>query len=168
MNRIRLTRATIVRLVAFAAVLILGGVLVSTAAQADDPSRATSATVAAASAALGAPVPEVRYLPVGFSLRGVGIDAAASPHRAAHLAYGTQTKNRILLTVSRGTLTALDSQEQLVFDGASVAVSTKSLDDGTYDVSYAWNQGPFAIVLHVNLSNDVTRAVADRIAASVH
>lgn len=51
--------------------------------------------------------------------------------------------------------------------GAVASVRMRDLADGSTDVRYAWNRDGLAHVLHVQLKEPITRAVADRIAQSI-
>ncbi len=164
-NKFRSSRlAVLVALVVTGAVIGIGSTLI---AQADDPQQATLASLATASGALGGPVPQIRDLPPGLKLRAVGVDSATTATRSVHLSYGNDARNLVLLTISAANIKPLEADEHLAFDANDVAVTSRDLFDGTRDVGYAWNAGPYGLVLHVNLSAGLNRELADRMAKSV-
>lgn len=85
-----------------------------------------------------------------------------------HVSYAIGSTNIALLTVQRGNIQPIDTEETLQLGANTVSVASHAVRDGSTDVGYAWNAGGYAYTLHINLSHGMTRAIADRLAASIN
>jgi hypothetical protein len=151
-------------------ILVFGAAFVGSrlATGGEETNRAGLVNEATAVAALGRPLPAVGDGGVGLVRSAIALDPPTAGRRGVHISYAVLGRNVALLTIQRGALTPLDTQETVGLGGVSVSVATHPIADGTTDVGYAWSAAGYAYVLHVNLVGGIDRIVADRIAASVH
>ena len=152
-----------------AAALILafaaGYVGVTNASAQPNDDKAQPASDAAVAALLGRSVPDVHFTSLGLHRSGLAIDPPTAPARGAHLSYAIGSTNVLLLSVRRGELTTTGTP--VLIGGRATYVDARSIRDGSTDVSYVWNDAGIGYVLHVNLSNGITRETADTIAGSI-
>ncbi len=129
--------------------------------------RASLTDEGTAAAFLGRPLPEIRAAFGSMHRSGIGIDPATAQNRAVHVSYAIGKANVAVLTIQRGSLVPVDTQETVVLGGRTVSVASHQIRDGSVDVGYAWSADGLAYTLHVNLAQGVSRATADGLAASV-
>jgi len=119
--------------------------------------------------ALGHPLAEPRYLPLGLHRSGIFLfvaDPAIASQPAANVSYAIDSRNIMALALRVGAFPT-GNQPNTTVDGLPAQVEQRTLADGSPDVSYLWSRGGLLLSLHINLVSGITREVADQIAASI-
>ena len=120
--------------------------------------------------ALGHPLPEPRYLPLGLHrsriLLLVADPAFAGSQPAANVSYAIDSRTVLALAVRTGAFPT-GNQPNTTVDGLPAQVDQTTLANGSPDVSYLWSRGGLLLSLHINLVSGITRDEADQIAASI-
>ena len=120
--------------------------------------------------ALGHPLPEPRYLPVGLHRSRILLVVAdptfAGTQPAANVNYAIDSRTVMALAVRRGAFPT-GNQQTTTVDGLPAEVHRATLADGSPDVSYLWSRDGLLLSLHINLVSGMTRDEADRVAASI-
>lgn len=121
-------------------------------------------------AALGRPMPEPHFLPLGLHRSGIGLHVADLPvpvvRVSVNVSYAMNSRNVMLLGAMPGAFPA-GNQPNTTVDGHPAQVNERAIHDGTTDVAYLWSRDGLLLTLHVNLVGGLTRELADRMAASV-
>jgi hypothetical protein len=144
-----------------------------------DPYRSgPGGTRAQACAALGRPLPEVRYLPDGLHETALTVGGPGpfgeDNHRFVSVFYAIGTENLVELKSNRGNGIPPGNVGQV---NGSVNGTPAIINERAYPadrsgraftmVSYMWPNRDVLHVLHVRLDQGITREMADRMAASV-
>lgn len=129
---------------------------------------AQQADDAEAEAVLKHSLPQVRDLSDGLIRSRLTISAPAVGNlpRLVDLFYSLAGRNTVQLTVWRGGVGIADGIRTTV-GGHVTYVFDHVVGDGTTDVAYKWEFEGLGHILHVRLVGGLSRADADRIAASV-
>jgi hypothetical protein len=142
-----------------------------------NPDRSSPGTPTQACAALGRPMPEVRYLPLGLRESELGIDGPppfGDVPRQVQVSYAIGSVPLALLGSQRGSQIPPGNAAEV---NGSVNGSPAIIDEHTYPaqgsapqvtmVFYLWTHGGLLHSLRVRLDQGITREMADRMAASV-
>lgn len=129
---------------------------------------AQQADDATAEAVLHHSLPQIRDVESGLRRSALSISESvgAGIPRLVHQSYALGRRNVALLTVARSNLGQTDG-EQVLLGGHTTYLANRTIADGTTDVSYLWEFDGLSHTLHIDLVGGVSRADADRIAASV-
>lgn len=148
------------------ALAIIGFAITFAIGQGDENFRVQAADAQNVADAIGRPLPEPRFRPLGLYRSALTVDPAGVPvPRAVQASYAIAGKNVMLLVVRAGTITAPGVPQQI--GDVSAIVSTKTLDDGSTDVAYTWSRNGLAYAVHINLSRGLNRDLADQVVASI-
>jgi hypothetical protein len=144
-----------------------------------DPNRTLpGGTRAQACAALGRPMPEAHYLPLGLHETALTVDGpppvGADTHRHVSVFYAIEASNLVELLSQRGDQLPPGNVGEVngLVSGSPAIITERTFPasgaSGTFSmVFYEWAQGGLVQSLDVRLDNGITRAIADDIAASV-
>lgn len=140
-----------------------------------DVIRALGSGDAEAAAVLGVPVPRPTFLPLGLTRSAITLDekdnsvGLTQSDRKVRQSFAIGGRYVALLTVFRATLgTSLDKTTTVQLGKFQAQLFTKTLADGSENLSYRWQQGTLAMFMDINLVSGLTREIADRIVASVN
>lgn len=131
---------------------------------------AQQSTDAEAEAVLQHSLPQIRDLSAGLTRSKLTISAPPPGNlpRLVDVFYSLAGRNYVQLTVWRGGVGTTDATETTTTLGGHVTyVLQHVVGDGTTDVAYTWEFDGLGHILHVRLVGGLSRADADRIAASV-
>jgi hypothetical protein len=143
-----------------------------------DPNRVGPGTRAHACAALGQPMPEVRYLPLGLHEAALTVDGpprvGPDTHRFVSVFYAIGATNLAELQRQRGDRIPPGNAGEVngSVNGAPAIINERSFPaHGSAPqftmVFYLWPEGGLLHQLDVRIDQTITRAMADQMAASV-
>lgn len=141
-----------------------------------DGNVARPATPAQVCAALGRPLAEARSLPAGVTRAEVTMDGRMTtpgPYpiespRFVHVGYVLNGRHVVLLSMMRSGLGSVQSNTTANVGGVPATITqAPSPSLGTDDVSYHWARDGLIFTMHVQLTDGITREIADAMAASI-
>lgn len=132
------------------------------------------ATLEQACAVLGRPLPQPRVMPAGARMAAIGIDGPPPDgmdwQRPVHVSYSTNGRNFALLDIQRGDAIPVGNVGEINATLAGVPAIIRQQRRPTLDaddVLYLWARDGLLHVLHVRLTDGITREAADEMAASI-
>ena len=119
--------------------------------------------------ALGHPLAEPQYLPLGLHRSGIVLfvaDPAIASQAAANVSYAIDSRNVMALALRVGAFPT-GNQPNTTVDGLPAQVEQRTLADGSPEGSYLWYRGGLMLSLHINQVSGLTTEGADHITASI-
>lgn len=181
---LRLTRgrgalAALAVVLSFAAVFVANAILRPGCSllpvELPEGNAAGPATPAQVCAVLGRPLAEARSLPAGVTRAEVTLDRSLDepvPFRSTrfvHVGYVLKGRHVVLLSMTKGPV-ASPMRAEMTADlgGVPATITQRPIPSlGTDDVSYVWERDGLFFTMHVQLTDGITREIADGMAASV-